>query len=151
MFDFSFFLFARVGTRCFSSLNFECAFTPPSCAFVVSTSFPCLCVYNLMFFVHTFACFLSPQSFVPFFLFLVYKGGNTMVEVRTPSPKLLQAQASNERPCPMFLFFLCPYSSYVCVCVILCFMHAFTFFWAFGVLLPFFYFLFARVGLWWLK
>jgi hypothetical protein len=141
-----------VGTHCFSSLNFEWTFSPPPrCAFVVSMFFPCLCVYNLVFFVHTFACFLGPKSFAPFLLFLVCKGGNTVVEVRAPSPKFLQAQASNEHPYPMFVSFLCPYSSYVCVCVVLCFMHAFTFFWALGVLLPLFYFLFVRVGMWWLK
>ncbi len=39
-----------------------------------------------------------------------------VAKIGTPSLKLLQAQTLNEHFHPLSMFFLCPCSSYVCVC-----------------------------------
>ncbi len=44
-----------------------------------------------------------------------------VVEAKVPSPKFFQVQVSSEHFYPLFVLFLCPCSSLVCVCVVLCF------------------------------
>jgi hypothetical protein len=45
-----------------------------------------------------------------------------------PSPKLFQVQVSSEHFYPLFVLFLCPCYSLVCVCVVLCFYVSFWMF-----------------------
>jgi hypothetical protein len=77
-------------------------------------------VCAILFFVHTITCFLGPQNFAPFLFFPICKGGNVVVEAK--SPKLFQVQASNGHLCLMSMLFLCPSSFHVYVCslVFLC-------------------------------
>jgi hypothetical protein len=56
-----------------------------------------------------------------------------MVEAITPLPKFLQAWALGEHFRSLFLLFLCPHSSHVCVFYV--FMH--VHFLGFEILLPF--------------
>jgi hypothetical protein len=97
--------------------------------------------------------FFGPPKFCSFSFLSYLLDGSVVAKERVPSPKLLWARALGEHLCPMFMLLLCLDTFFLCswVCNLVFMCTPSCVFWAFSVLLPFSSFLFARVGVWWLR
>jgi hypothetical protein len=136
---FFYFLFARIGAHCFSSLGFRWTLLP---MFVFL-----LCPHSSHVYVCAFVCFLGPQSFAPPLFFPICKGGNAVVEVGRSLPKLQVAFS----PHVYVLIIYCRFFSNLCVHSLLFLCVPSCVLWATENSFPFFSFLFIGVGMWWLR